>query len=762
MKDLHRRQLVIVSDEAIRHSRVFSGAINQLVRALEKRQIHAETLASYAEAVPVLGNNMALDAVLIAVDPDGDLPTAEQADALLKLLKQRQDATPVFLLADRSGGAGKIDLALMEKADEYLWILEDSSDFAAGRIESAISRYRRGLLPPLMQAIWDYNENFHEYSWAAPGHQGGRGFTKSPSGRKFYDFYDENLFRTDTGIERSSIGSLLDHTGAFASSEKFAARTFGADFSFSGVVGSSGSNRTIMQALLTPGDLAYCDRNCHKSIEQGLILTGAVPVYLPVSRNAYGIIGPIPSSELTAASLRRKVGQLPFPISERNRNYAVITNCTYDGLCYRADRVEKLLADSVDCIHFDEAWYAYARFNPMYRNASAMRGEPRDAPKDHPTVLATHSTHKLLAALSQASYIHVRNGRKPLDPDRFNQAYMMHTTTSPLYAICASNDIAGKMMAEAGPALTQEVIDEAVDFRQNLDRITREFSAQSEWFFRPWQPPKVADAGTRDFRDFADAPHDCLARKQECWMLHPGEEWHGFAGLDEDWAMLDPIKVSILTPGIDSNGRYADTGVPAALAAKFLYREGIVPTRATDFQLMFLFSIGITRGKWMTLLNLLLEFKRNYDRNVPLKEILPDLCANCRGRYDRMGLRDLGEKMFSYLKEHRPTALLAAAFDRLPEPKTTPRDAYMHLVRGEVELIPVDRLAGQVAATAVIPYPPGIPMLMSGECFGDADSPQLAYLKQLSDWDRTFPGFEHDTEGSQVIDRVYHFWCVKA
>ena len=125
-----------------------------------------------------------------------------------------------------------------------------------------------------MKAIWEYNERNHEYSWAAPGHQGGTGFTKNPAGKKFYDFYGENLFRTDTGIERVSIGSLLDHSGAFAESEKNAAKIFGADLSFSVIAGTSGSNRTIMQSVLTAQDIAVCDRNCHKSIEQGLILTG--------------------------------------------------------------------------------------------------------------------------------------------------------------------------------------------------------------------------------------------------------------------------------------------------------------------------------------------------------------------------------------------------------------------------------------------------------------------------------------------------------
>ena len=240
---------------------------------------------------------------------------------------------PVFLLADREQTARRISPELMELANEFVWVFEDSPEFIAGRVEGAIRRFREQLLPPLMKAIWKYNEENHEYSWAAPGHQGGVGFTKSPEGKKFYDFYGENLFRTDTGIERSSIGSLLDHEGAFKESEKLAAKTFGADSSYSIVVGTSGSNRTIMQACLSEGDIAICDRNCHKSIEEGLILTGAVPVYLVPTRNRYGIIGPCRRSEMSAASITAKIKASPLKHSADLRAYSVVTNCTYDGLC---------------------------------------------------------------------------------------------------------------------------------------------------------------------------------------------------------------------------------------------------------------------------------------------------------------------------------------------------------------------------------------------------------------------------------------------
>ena len=761
MRDIAIRQVLVIEDSSVEKSAVMSRAIDALCAELEKRNVKNRRALSYQEAWPVVENEMDFDAILLSTSMDEDKREAAGGRKLLKLIAVRQPGVPVFLLADHADSSEALDSALLRGSNEYVWIFEDSPFFISGRIEATVERFRAQLLPPLMKAIFEYNESCHEYSWAAPGHQGGRGFTKSPAGKKFYDFYDENLFRTDTGIERVSIGSLLDHTGAFGESEKRAAETFGADHSYSVVVGSSGSNRTILQSCICPGDIALCDRNCHKSIEQGLILSGAVPVYLIPTRNQYGIIGPVPPRELHRETIADKIARQKLPHSGNTRGYAVVTNCTYDGICYNARKVEEELDPSTDRLHFDEAWYGYARFNRMYHDHYAMRGDPRKRSRSGPTLFATHSTHKLLTALSQASYIHVRDGRKSISFDRMNQAYMLHATTSPLYAICASNDVAVKMMADSGETLTQEVIDEAVEFRQALARLERDFSKRKEWFFKVWNAPKVTDPEGGRVYDFADAPHELLARCQRCWWLNPGEAWHGFGELEENWAMLDPIKVSILSGEVSDKGEFLGSGAPAALVSNYIYYDGIVPTRTTDFQLMFLFSMGITKGKWVTLLNSLLRFKQLYDSNTPVSQALPQLAVAYPGVYGDMGLRDLGEKMLDYIARNTSTAKLNAAFDVMPEPAMTPHEAFLEIVRDNVELVPADKLPGRVTANSVIPYPPGIPMLMSGERFGDAGSPQIAYLRALSDWDASFPGFEHETEGSTVIDGVYHVMCVK-
>lgn len=751
---------LIVYTELTDDDSVISHAVARLASELNDEHVETVIIRNFEDGMAYIRSNTSIDCLLYGRDMS-DKQEQTQAHQLITQLHRRQEDVPVFLLSDREEALTAFDRKMMEQVDEFAWILEDSADFIAGRVLAAIIRYRANLLPPLMKSLIKYSD-VHEYSWAAPGHQGGVGFTKTPAGRIYHDFFGENLFRTDIGIERVAVGSLLDHTGAFGECERNAARIFGADQSYSVVVGTSGSNRTIMQACMTDNDVVVIDRNCHKSIEQGLILTGAKPVYMTPSRNRYGIIGPIYPQEMTPEAITEKIAKNPLTSDKIGKRpaYSVVTNCTYDGVCYHARKVQDLLDESLDRIHFDEAWYGYARFNPIYRDHFAMRDDPRK--DDEPTVFATHSTHKLLNALSQASFIHIRNGRNAIDFNRFNQAYHMHATTSPLYAICASNDIAADMMdGNSGRSLTDEVIREAIDFRQSLGYLYKEFINDDEWFFKPWNQEMVKDPATGKRYAFEDAPVELLMKEQSCWVMNPEDKWHGFKDIPENWAMLDPIKVSILSPGMGDDGKLLDSGVPAALVTAWLNHYGIVPTRTTDFQIMFLFSMGITKGKWGTLVNALLSFKRHYDNNTALKKVLPEVVEASPEIYGEMGLRDLGSKMFVYLQKNNPGGQLNQAYEQLPAVMMSPRDAYQEIVANRVEAVPLDKLAGRIAANSIIPYPPGIPMLLSGESFGDKNSSHIGYLHSLQAWDSEFPGFEHETEGTEIIDGQYYVMCVK-
>jgi arginine decarboxylase len=588
-------------------------------------------------------------------------------------------------------------------------------------------------------------------------------FSKNPIGRIFVDAYGEMLFRTDMGVERGSLGSLLLHSGPIGQSEVYAARVFGSHRSYTVLNGTSASNRSIMSACIGDSDLVLCDRNCHKSIEQGLAQTGGIPVFIQANRNRYGVIGPIHPDQMKPKAIQARIAAHPLAKKARKKKpvYAVITNCTYDGMCYDAKTAQDLLARSVDRIHFDEAWYGYARFNPMYRDRHAMRGDAADHPKDGPTVFATHSTHKLLSALSQTSFIHVRDGRQAIDHDRFNEAYCAQATTSPLYALIASNEVAAAMMdGPAGQSLIQDVIDEAIACRQAMARAHREFARKKDWFFTPWNAPTVRGPGNKRI-DFADAPAEMLATDPRHWVLHPGEKWHGFGDLPAGWCLLDPVKFGIVCPGMGEDGQLAKNGIPGDLVTAYLAQHGIVPSRTTSHMVLFLFSMGVTKGKWGTLVHTLLDFKRDYDANLPLSKAMPKVVAGAPHLYGKMGVRDLGDAMWKVMVSMKLGQSEANAYAKLPAPVMPPRQAFQKLMAGDAELVPLPKIANRVVGVGVIPYPPGIPIVMPGESIGPANGGWISYLKALQLWGERFPGFAKEVEGTVEKDGTYWIYCLK-
>ncbi|MFL6581943.1 MAG: Orn/Lys/Arg decarboxylase N-terminal domain-containing protein [Burkholderiales bacterium] len=755
------RVRVLVIDDELTQDTAEGRAARGLVSGLEVRNLEVVQAASASDGMTVVTSDAAIHCVLMDWTlGDDDATTHEKAKAVLRYIRGRNERIPIFLMAERRDSA-RLPVEVIQQVDEFIWTLEDTAAFVSGRVEAAARRYIEEMLPPFAAALGRF-ARVHEYSWHTPGHTGGTAFLKSPAGRVFYDYFGENLLRSDLSISVGDLGSLLDHTGPIGESEKYAARVFGAHRTYCVTNGTSTSNRIIFMAAVARDQIALCDRNCHKSIEHGLTMTGAIPTYYVPLRNRWGIIGPIHPDQFTKASLKKAIASNPLVHEgvDPKPVYSVVTNSTYDGLCYNAVAVEELLGDSVDRVHWDEAWYGYARFNPIYRDRFGMRG----APADHtgPTVFATHSTHKLLAALSQASYLHIRDGRSPISHARFNEAFMMHASTSPLYTIIASNDITSAMMdGQGGLTLTNESIEEAVAFRQTMGRIHAHFAKKKEWFFNTWNADEVALLGNRKRVAFHEAPPEVLANEPNAWVMHPGDDWHGFDSLPDNYCMLDPVKVSIVTPGVGRNGKFEPFGIPATLITAYLDRHGIQVEKTTDFTVLFLFSFGITKGKWGTLVTALLDFKRDYDANLPLELAIPRLCASHPARYGDMGLRDLATEMFEQLKSARQTHWLAQAFSTLPTPRMTPADAYRELVLDNIEHVALEDMADRVLATSVVPYPPGIPMLMPGESAGATDGPYLSYLRALQGWDARFPGFGHDTHGVENKDGSLYMQCLR-
>ncbi|MDR9773718.1 arginine/lysine/ornithine decarboxylase [Rhizobium hidalgonense] len=729
--EFHKAFPVAVIDEDFDGKSAAGRGMRDLAAAIENQGFRIVSGLSYEDARRLVHIFNTESCWLVSVDGTEDKASRWQVlEEVLSAKRQKNDRLPIFLFGDDTT-AEDVPAGVLRRANAFLRLFEDSAEFMARAVVQAARNYLDRLPPPMFKALMDYTLE-GAYSWHTPGHGGGVAFRKSPVGQLFYSFFGENTLRSDISVSVGSVGSLLDHVGPIAEGERNAARIFGTDETLFVVGGTSTANKIVWHGMVGRGDLVLCDRNCHKSILHSLIMTGATPIYLTPSRNGLGIIGPISKDQFTPEAIAGKIAASPFAGQTSGKvRLMVITNSTYDGLCYNVDAIKASLGDAVEVLHFDEAWYAYANFHEFYDGFHGISSN-QPARSQKAITFATHSTHKLLAALSQASMIHIQHAEtKRLDITRFNEAFMMHTSTSPQYGIIASCDVAAAMMEQpAGRALVQETIDEAISFRRAMNAVRKQ--TEGSWWFDVWEPT-VAE----------QTPSDTHAD----WVLKPDDAWHGFTGLAENHVMVDPIKVTILSPGLSASGVMDEHGIPAAVITKFLSSRRIEIEKTGLYSFLVLFSMGITRGKWSTLVTELLNFKDLYDANAPLNRVLPALAAAHPEAYAGMGLKDLCEQIHAiYRKDDVPKAQ-REMYTVLPEMALRPADAYDRLVKGRIESVEIDNLMGRILAVMIVPYPPGIPLIMPGEQITQSTKSIQDYLLYARDFDRKFPGFETDIHG---------------
>jgi arginine decarboxylase len=756
------RWVLLIASELGGTNSVSDRAMERLCGAIGEEGYEVVRTSTPEDGLSLVKSDPSHSAILL----DWDLEEEHQFDerAALKIIRavrRRNKKVPIFLIADRTL-VSELPLEVVKQVHEYIHLFGDTPAFIANRVDFAVARYNEQLLPPYFRELKKYTDQ-GAYSWDAPGHMGGVAFLKHPVGMQFHRFFGENLLRADLGISTSSLGSWLDHIGPPAESERNAARIFGADWTFYVLGGSSASNQIVGHRVIGNNDIVLVDANCHKSICHSLTVTGARPVYFKPTRNGYGMIGLVPLRRFSPAHIKQLIAESPFSADAASQEptYAVVTNSTYDGFCYDVQRITSELARSEPRIHFDEAWYAYAKFHSIYRGRFAM-DVPDDMP-DRPLLFAVQSTHKMLAAFSMASMIHVKlSDRAPLDFDQFNEAFMMHGTTSPFYPMIASLDVATSMMDEpAGPTLMYETIQDAISFRKAMSSIAHRLRSANgdEWFFRIYQPDTVTDPTTGETSLFEETADSLLIQSQACWTLTPGEDWHGFKDKDivEDHCMLDPTKVTILMPGINPRGELAEWGIPAAILTEFLDARLVEIARTGDYTALILFSVGTSKGKWGSLLETLFEFKRLYDNEGTLYEALPDLVAEHPHRYRDVTLKELSDEMHAAMGALNLTGLLHEACDVDPDPVLTPAQTYQKLIRNGTEKVRLSEMAGRIAGVMLVPYPPGIPVRMPGERLGDANSPIIRLVLALEKFGKQFPGFEREVHGIDV-DAEGDYW----
>ena len=611
------------------------------------------------------------------------------------------------------------------------------------QIDEAAKRYEDKLLPPFFGALAQYVYK-GKSQFDCPGHQGGAYFRRHPAGRAFYDFFGEELFRSDLCNADVAMGDLLIHEGAPLTAQKAAAKVFNADKTYFVLNGTSASNKVVLNAALTPGDLVLYDRNNHKSINHGALLqAGATPIYLETARNPFGFIGGIDEKCFDEEYLRSLVREKCPEKADAKRPFrlAVIQLGTYDGTIYNARQVVDKIGHLCDYILFDSAWVGYEQFIPMMRDCYPLLLEL--GPED-PGIFVTQSVHKQQAGFSQTSQIHKKDshikGQDRYIPHKvLNNAFMMHASTSPFYPLFASLDVNAKMQeGEAGRRLWADCVKTVVDARKLL--------LETCHYIKPFIPSKVRGS------DWKSYPTDLIAQDLEFFKFVPGQKWHSFEGYGENQYFVDPCKFMLTTPGIDvETGEYENFGVPATILANYLRDNGIIPEKNDLNSILFLMTPAENKEKMDHLVSQIARFEKYLDDDAPLEEVLPNLYKAYESRYRNYSIRQLCQEMHDFYKERNIKEIQKEMFrtEFMPKSVINPQEAHFAFLRGQAELVRLEDAEGRVAAEGALPYPPGVLCCFPGEVWG---GPVLKYFLAWQEAMGRMPGFAPELQGVYVED----------
>ena len=606
------------------------------------------------------------------------------------------------------------------------------------QIETAAKFYEDKMLPPFFKMLSEYVE-MGNIAFDCPGHQGGQYYRKHPAGRFLYDFYGENIFRSDICNADVKLGDLLIHDRAACDAQKYAAQVVNADKTYFVLTGTSSSNKVALNAVLAPGDLVLFDRNNHKSNHHGaLIQAGATPIYLETARNPFGFIGGIDSHCFEEDYLKSLIKEVAPEKLNQKRPFrlAVIQLGTYDGTIYNARQVVDKIGHLCDYILFDSAWVGYEQFIPMMKDCSPLLLELNE---NDPGILVTQSVHKQQAGFSQTSQIHkkdkhIKGQDRYVNHKRFNNAFMLHASTSPFYPLFAALDVNAKIQgSEAGRRLWHECVKVGIEARKLVLNHCE--------LIRPFIPTTIKGKKWQDYDT------EEIATNLEFFKFHPTDTWHKFEGYADEQYFVDPCKFLLTTPGISlETGEYEKFGVPATILANYLRENGIIPEKCDLNSILFLLTPAETLTKMQTLVAQIALFEKHIKQDSLLKDVLPTVYKNNEDRYKGYTIRQLCQEMHDLYVSRNVKQLQKDLFRKatLPEYALNPHDANIEFVRNKVELVPLTDIVGRVAAEGALPYPPGVLCVVPGERWS---STAQKYFLALEEGINTLPGFAPEIQG---------------
>ena len=735
----------------------------QLLEHIVAQNFEIEVSASFDRDV---SEDAAVGAYIAMIDGD----RLDKARNIARAVRANGFQTPLWGLANAHSISDLAVLGLTGEVDGYIYLGQQTPAFYAKQVVASIVKYGRTLLPPFFGGIMAYDGEAN-VTFACPGHQGGQFFRKSPTGQLFFKHFGENIFRNDLCNADVDLGDLLIHEGSAAEAQRYAAEVFGADRTYFVLNGTSTSNKVVANAVLRRGDLVLFDRNNHKSLHQGaLIQAGAIPIFLPTSRNPFGMIGAVDWDAWDESYLRERIRTNPLVedperfTAARPFRLACIQLATYDGTVYNVRKVLEKIGHLCEYVLWDEAWIGYNAFHPLFESHSPMRLQQLGA--DMPGLFSTQSVHKQGAGFSQASQIHkrdehIRDQKRYIDHKRFNESFLIHASTSPFYPLFASLDVNAKVHeGKAGEVLWDRCIELGIETRKKFREFCHYYAQtgrceEEKWFFDPFVPDLVTIRGSSltedvDAARWEDIPTEVIKREQQCWSFHPESAWHGYAGYTNGYAMVDPNKLTLLTPGINRRtGEYLSFGVPATVVANYLREQRVVPEKCDLNSVLFLLTPAEDESKLNTLIAKLVKFKNLWDSDAALTEVLPTVCDAHRERYKDYTLRQICKEMHDFyckanVKELQRLCFRASSF---PELAMSPKDAYEALVANNVDYVPLEGINGRISATLALIYPPGIGVVVPGERWDDKARPMLDYFLAFQESFNQFPGFNYEVQG---------------
>ena len=632
----------------------------------------------------------------------------------------------------------------MERIAAVIDVTSTSINDYKGTIEQIVSSYEALILPPFFKALSDYvGDNNAQFD--CPGHQGGQFFAKHPTGRAFYDFFGEHIFRADLCNADVKLGDLLIHEGYAHDAQAHAAAVYNADKTYFVLNGTSSANKVVLNALLTPGDIILYDRNNHKSVcHGGLVMSGATPIYLETARNPFGSIGGILEHCFDESYIRNLIHEKDPNKAKADRpiRLAVIQLGTYDGTIYNARQVVDKIGHLCDYIFFDSAWVGYEQFIPMMKDCSPLLLE---LGSNDPGILVTQSVHKQQAGFSQTSQIHkkdkhIKGQDRYVDHKHFNNSFMMHASTSPFYPLFASLDVNAKIHeGELGKQLWRECIEVGIDARKSVLRRCK--------YLRPLVPPIVHG------KKWEEGNTQEMANDVSYFAFEPNAKWHSFKGYGEGQYFIDPCKFQLITPGINvETGAYEDFGIHANILANYLRENRIIPEKCDLNTILFLMTPAESKEKMDALVDQLVRFEELIDRNAPMEEVLPSIYYSHIDKYKGYHIRQLCQEMHDFYKARNVSTLQQRLFSKeyFPEYVMNPQEANFEFQRNKGELVSLDEAEGRIALEGALPYPPGVLCVQPGERWSRT---ACDYFLALEEGINQLPGFAPEIQGVYLIEQ---------